>query len=138
MEKQNLGLCYRCESRAKFLEEGYGPRMECSEITQAKYSCYMFNPVRPIAEQSNKGENREITGCYLSGRSHRVDVDIHLTKVIEVIDGNIVKFWIPSTMSMIKIRDQYENYYKNYLKQMILSNRWKRLLYKVGILKIEY
>ena len=138
MEKQNLGLCYRCESRAKFLEEGHGPRLECSEITQSKYSCYMFNPVKPIPEQSNEGENRAITGCYLSGRSHRSDANIHFTKVIECIDGNIVKFWIPSTTSMIKVRDDYENYSRESLKQLILNNRWKRLLYRIGILKIEY
>lgn len=41
-------LCYRCEHRARYLEAGRRPRCECGMTDTAKYSCYMYKPVRPV------------------------------------------------------------------------------------------
>ena len=46
--KEKKGLCYRCEMRAKYLESGIRPRLQCGDIEQASYSCYQYVPVRPV------------------------------------------------------------------------------------------
>jgi hypothetical protein len=47
-----LGLCFRCEHRARFLEDRSGepprPRYQCGETTRAVCSCYMYEPVAPL------------------------------------------------------------------------------------------
>jgi hypothetical protein len=41
-------MCYRCEYRASFLENGLGPRYECGEISTSKIACYMYKPCLPV------------------------------------------------------------------------------------------
>jgi hypothetical protein len=41
------GLCFRCEHRARFFEEGSCPRDQCSNIHKAITSCYSYQPVVP-------------------------------------------------------------------------------------------
>ena len=43
-------LCYRCEHRAEFLcnKGKRRPRHECGVIDTSKYSCYMYQPVKPV------------------------------------------------------------------------------------------
>lgn len=41
-------MCYRCEHRALFLENGDRPRHECGEISTSKIACYMYKPCLPI------------------------------------------------------------------------------------------
>ena len=66
---QGLGLCYRCEHRARFLETGDRPRFECGMEKTASHSCYMFMPCKPIAVTSIAGERRPIfAGWLLAGR----------------------------------------------------------------------
>jgi hypothetical protein len=56
-------LCYRCEWRAQFLENGRRPRSECGDIEKAVGGCYMFQPVRPLwLEPSNKKDPRPFLG----------------------------------------------------------------------------
>jgi len=46
--KSNPSLCYRCEYRAQYLEEGHAPRCECGDIKGSKFSCYMYKPSLPV------------------------------------------------------------------------------------------
>lgn len=45
--KTKNGLCFRCEHRATFLEEGFAPRAECKDVERVKSICYSYTPVRP-------------------------------------------------------------------------------------------
>ena len=54
-------FCYRCEYRARFLEEGYAPRCECKD-TGSVVGCYMYKPVMPLVISRRKGDKRGIGG----------------------------------------------------------------------------
>ena len=94
-----MSLCYRCEHRAKNKETcgKYQPRYECG-TDDSVGSCYMFQPVRPIAIKANKGDDRPIAaGWALSARCHPVVFDENILKLnIEVVDekdGKFIMFW---------------------------------------------
>lgn len=79
-----LGLCHRCEHRARFFETGHGPRCECQTPGYGVCSCYMYEPVTPLEMTLNEREKRPpigIVGWGLSGRAHSIklaDVDLHM------------------------------------------------------------
>jgi len=87
-------LCYRCEYRARFLEEGLRPRLECGMIDQSNHSCYMFQPVRPVLVEANKGEERPISFSYWSGRFHIVEQEPELELVITNENEFILPIWV--------------------------------------------
>jgi len=60
-----LGLCFRCEHRAEFLENGFRPRFECGMEKTATSGCYMFMPCKPVAVAPNDGEERPIFGPWM-------------------------------------------------------------------------
>jgi len=89
----NQGLCFRCEERAKFLEEGISPRCECGMVTSSKYSCYMYKPVRPVVIKKNEDDDRpQFAGAMLSARSHFVRMADCELKVAVVEDGKVL-YW---------------------------------------------
>lgn len=54
-----VGLCYRCEFRAKFFETKEGPRAECKIPDRGVGSCYLYRPVTPyITKVANKTDPR--------------------------------------------------------------------------------
>ncbi len=54
-----MSFCYRCEYRARFLEDGSRPRYECGAITTSKIACYMYKPCMPIIlKQADKTDKR--------------------------------------------------------------------------------
>ena len=67
-------LCYRCQHRVNFLENGSRPRYECGEIQSSKYICYMFKPIAPVVLTPNEGDDRPIGGpTMISARVHWAD-----------------------------------------------------------------
>jgi hypothetical protein len=89
-----LGLCFRCEHRAEFLENGFKPRFECGMEKMASSGCYMFMPCKPVAVAPSDGEKRPIFGPWMiAGRVRAqglVDAEkLHL-KLIDV-SGYAVK-----------------------------------------------
>lgn len=51
--KKPIGLCFRCECRAAYLESVKRGkpgqcRPQCSDVDQSIDSCYMFVPVKPV------------------------------------------------------------------------------------------
>ena len=58
--KPSLGLCFRCEHRARHLQDKtYQPRCECGMTMCAVWSCYMYQPVKPLVlEKSDKRDPR--------------------------------------------------------------------------------
>ena len=94
--KKGKGLCYRCEYRAQYLETGHAPRYECSNIQSANYSCYMYQPVKPVIVEKNKNDNRPQFAGLLSARSQLVerepDLQLHLK---EYEDGSMI-YWKPA------------------------------------------
>lgn len=68
-------LCYRCEMRARFLEKGYGPRMECGDIRSSKIACYMYLPCKPlITTKLDKSDPRPEHGGYFGSRMKAEDL----------------------------------------------------------------
>lgn len=68
------GLCFRCEYRARYYEEGEGPRCECKEPDHSVGSCYMYAPVHPCSLKPVKGDNRPIFGpAFIGARMQRVE-----------------------------------------------------------------
>lgn len=91
-----LQLCYRCEHRATYLQEGYAPRAECKSSDTAVSSCYMYQPVRPFIMQPNKGDDRPAVGpSMLTARSHAVGimdgrVEVHAN------GEQFILYWVPT------------------------------------------
>jgi len=69
-----LGLCWRCEWRARYHETGIGPRWECQTPSHASYSCYMYRPVSPYIIKRAKHDRRPLTLNALSCRVNPVAV----------------------------------------------------------------
>jgi hypothetical protein len=96
---KSFSLCTRCEYRAKFIEDGHGPRYECS--TGHCYSCYQYRPTIPYILEKNKDDDRPMFAPFMiSARSHAVGVakiDDHVNaKTIKVGKGQYVTTWMPS------------------------------------------
>lgn len=90
------GLCYRCEHRAKFHEDGSQPRFECGQIKQSVFRCYMFQPVKPIVLIPDKDDPRKaITGYFAPRSEGRKTDDVELTSKIKE-DGWLL-YWKPKT-----------------------------------------
>jgi lauroyl/myristoyl acyltransferase len=90
------GLCFRCEIRAQFLEEGIQPRRECGMIECEISSCYMFKPVKPAILKKNENDERpQFGGAFISARSSFVKVpkDLELN-IKKYKDGNMI-YWLP-------------------------------------------
>jgi hypothetical protein len=94
---QGLGLCYRCEHRARFLETGDHPRFECGMEKTASHCCYCFIPCKPIAVGPIKGEKRPIfAGWMFAGRiqSYGLVADERIRlKLIGLGDGKVSATW---------------------------------------------
>lgn len=103
------GLCVRCEYRARYLEEGSGPRFECGMTRMSVHSCYMYTPVIPIAYRANSGDERPtVAPWFMRARVHREKLmDAQLITVME--QGATVSFWVPTVLSLQALEDAYRN-----------------------------
>jgi len=97
------GLCYRCEHRARARETGHGPRAQCTD-EGAVWSCYMYQPVRPLVLIANDGEERSIyRPAMIAGRSHAKGLmegkltTGTLAGCLE-LDGSLVQWWEPNSV----------------------------------------
>lgn len=94
--KNDNGLCFRCEYRAKFLEEGHGPRMECQTSESSVMGCYMFKPVKPICVKPRKGDERPLTLNIFSCRVERSEFLPEFVLDSKLYDGNnLLVYWKP-------------------------------------------
>lgn len=93
--KNNRGLCFRCEHRATYLEEEYGPRAECKMDNMSVSGCYMFQPVKPICIKSREGDNRPLTLNYFSARVERVITPLELQLIGEETAEGLLVYWKP-------------------------------------------
>lgn len=61
MSKEAIGLCWRCEHRARFNEMGgkWRPRCECGDVHTAYCGCYMYAPVVPFVLRRRRGDTRK-------------------------------------------------------------------------------
>jgi hypothetical protein len=67
-------LCYRCEERARYFEQGHAARCECMG-PGAVHGCYMYRPVVPLVLVPLDGERRPIAaGWGISGRAKAVRI----------------------------------------------------------------
>lgn len=98
--KKKEGLCFRCEWRAKYCEEGHAPRYECGQIEDVMCSCYMYKPVMPVVLKPNQNDNRPFIGTVgniFSGRSHYISLIEPKYKMIINDDGTYMIYVIPKT-----------------------------------------
>lgn len=100
MEAQKVdimkGLCFRCEHRASFNENGSRPRYECGVVNSAVCSCYMYMPVKPvITKVLDKNDKRPRFAGVLSTRETMVGiVDDFVLDVVEST-GEAILYWAP-------------------------------------------
>lgn len=87
------GLCWRCESRAKYHETGIASRCECGS-DYSVIGCYMYKPVRPaILTPLIKNDKRpRFAGAMISSREQFVRVAEGKLKGRAVDDG-VVLYW---------------------------------------------
>ena len=91
----NKGLCFRCEYRAKYLEEGGGPRFECQVPESSVVSCYMFKPVKPIIVKPKEGDNRPLSLNYFSARVERMKDSVELELKGQQLEKGVLIYWKP-------------------------------------------
>lgn len=95
---KRIGLCFRCEERAKFLETGNGPRCECQTPTVNTSTCYMYKPVRPVITQVAKGYagRPRLAPIAISAREEAVGVATTMElQVISYTKKRICLYWKP-------------------------------------------
>ena len=61
-----MTLCRRCEHRAVGHATGEGPRYECTDFGTSKFSCYMYQPVKPVILKKQKGDERPQFGAWFT------------------------------------------------------------------------
>jgi hypothetical protein len=95
---KSKGLCYRCEYRAQFFEEGHAPRFECGEVTSAKSACYMYKPVRPVITDvmdEISDMRPRFSSPMISAREKYIrlahELELHLHKA----DDGVALYWGP-------------------------------------------
>ena len=94
-------LCGRCEHRARAIETGHGPRMECHTLDHQSHSCYMYMPTLPAVLKADTGERRPLfAGAMFAGRAHatatlRRDKDVVL-RAIKVRGKGVALTWVPA------------------------------------------
>jgi hypothetical protein len=92
-----IPLCYRCEKRARWLESKQGYRCGCKRSEGAVWSCYAYEPVRPLVQQLNTGERCSPFLPEIScGRSHAVavaDDDVVERRLVVRKDKTWVSTW---------------------------------------------
>lgn len=99
-QEESIPLCFRCEHRAVYLTElkldekfPHQPRSECGDISKGVYSCYMFQPVKPVILEANKGDKRPRTAGWLfSAREHAAGLADFKLKV-KIIGNKLIKYW---------------------------------------------
>lgn len=92
----HLGLCWRCEHRARAHETGLGPRYECTSFLQAVHGCYMYRPVCPVIIAPNAGDERPVGGPYLiAARAHfvRIATDADVKLAMRKVKGGHLMFY---------------------------------------------
>ena len=102
-----LGLCFRCEHRARYHETGIQPRLECGEAGKSKSACYMYAPVRPLIVKPIKGESRPLFGMHmLSGRMEAVSVadDSQVEAIGCRVTGGVMVTWECKSKVAVKNR----------------------------------
>jgi len=89
-----MGLCFRCEHRAAFLEKNIRPRFECGEIERSVHGCYMYKPVRPVILKKREGDKRpQFSGYLMSARSEYDGMPHMYLNVEELANGGSVLYW---------------------------------------------
>lgn len=87
-------LCYRCDWRAKYLEDGIAPRSECQSATSAVFGCYMFKNTMPLVTKPRDNDNRPMfagmVGCRMKGVRIAEEMEYRgeVTK-----DGEYITYW---------------------------------------------
>jgi hypothetical protein len=123
MEKENLGLCNRCEHRIAFIENNQRTRFECGNINSTVNSCYAYIPVLPIKlTKSNKNDVRSVgLPPMLAPRYTRKDLsEYNYTAVIDN-ENDITYYAIPNNYKIIK---KSNIFYKLNNFSMMLANKY--------------
>lgn len=94
----SVSLCHRCEHRARALEEGHGPRYECTQ-TFSVHSCYMYRPTAPLALCRLKGDRRPLgAGWSFSARATGEPWKDPKLRM-EDRNGQLLQWWTPKPMT---------------------------------------
>jgi hypothetical protein len=133
-----MSLCFRCEHRAKFLEEGYGPRHECKDVETSKFICYCYQPVKPIVlkypdcgdaayNKANRERDVSLPWCIaprLQFDSVVDDSDYKWVHCMGLVDANendkyYYTYWRPTTLDEQNEKLAKDEAEKKHAKEMI-------------------
>lgn len=90
------GLCFRCESRALFLEGKGQPRCECGDSTRQVCSCYMFRPCKPVVtieHKYSKIRRPRFSSPMLSSREQGVELYDGQLYVLKINNKKVCILW---------------------------------------------
>jgi len=92
-----MSLCYRCEHRAQFLENGPRPRYECGEIQTSKIACYMYRPVKSVVLARDKDDERPQFGPpIIASRSYFVRIADEMELSLDRLNKDeSILYWKP-------------------------------------------
>lgn len=121
--KGQHGLCWRCEHRALWMEtKRHRPRCECGDEKNAKWSCYMYEAVKPLVLETDKGEKRPLgIGHLLAGRGHAIGLPVVLSH-LTTKGRSVLIYNVPSTHKEVEaIKKKKDAYWNKRIK------KWKKL-----------
>lgn len=91
------GLCFRCNSRAIFLETGYGPRYECKNAKTSVHGCYAYKPVKPLyLIKSDTTDIRPHSTGYISSRSYPKKIAESVLNGKKPKKNELILYWVPT------------------------------------------
>lgn len=93
---EERGLCFRCDHRAQYLEDGEKPRLECGLIRTTKMACYMYQPVKPVmlSKLDDDDSRLRFRGPMFSSRERYAGIPN--MELAATIDGELVTlYWVP-------------------------------------------
>lgn len=121
------GLCFRCEHRALYFESGriHRPRHECGDVETSKFSCYMYQPVKPVVLAKMAGDRRpQFAGFMISARSKCVRIPDLMLDLKKYRDGALI-YWVPMTPEEKKRRRAEDRKLRQTLKRWHKTMRRK-------------
>ena len=122
-KEYGTGMCYRCDWRARYLEEGTAPRTECRDIESTKFSCYMYRPCLPptLAKAHADDPRSELDAPIFAARS-RVASTLLRTEIHGMLDdkGNHIRFHFP-------VGYNYVSSWRTFISDGI-KKRWQKFL----------
>ena len=130
MEVEHIGLCFRCEYRARFHETGHGSRCECQDPTMNVSTCYMFRPtISPILVPSVPDDPRPLFGpgfiCQRVRADKLPEYEDLICQVVKMGKGYF-KYWRPKNAEDKRREKEDEREHQRLFKALRSHDRGRK------------